>query len=113
VRGPPEKPERTLPERPEALIDKSLQRGEQGVVGEPRSSTLETIREDAAERLAASGEDGPRPPRVLLLALTALERAASRPCGGARAGSGQGGSVPVVLISRFFALRTFPVLAHR
>ena len=43
----------------EALIDKSLLRGEEGAGGEPRFTMLETIREYAAERLAASGEEGP------------------------------------------------------
>ena len=42
----------------EALVDKSLLRGEEGAGGEPRFSMLETIREYAAERLAASDEEG-------------------------------------------------------
>ena len=41
----------------EALIDKSLLRGEEGAGGDPRFSMLETIREYAAEQLAASGEE--------------------------------------------------------
>jgi predicted ATPase len=41
----------------EALVDKSLLRGEDGIGSEPRFSMLETIREYAAERLAASGEE--------------------------------------------------------
>jgi predicted ATPase len=40
-----------------ALIDKSLLRGEEGIGGEPRFWMLETIREYAAEQLAASGDD--------------------------------------------------------
>lgn len=39
-----------------SLIDKSLLRREAGVGGEPRFAMLETIREYALERLAASGE---------------------------------------------------------
>jgi predicted ATPase len=54
-----EGPEGELLEGLEALIDKSLLRGEEGVGGEPRFSMLETIREYAAERLAVSGEEGP------------------------------------------------------
>ena len=41
----------------EALIDKSLLRGEEGAGGKPRFTMLETIREYAVERLAAAGED--------------------------------------------------------
>jgi predicted ATPase len=41
----------------EALMDKSLLRGEEWAAGEPRISMLETIREYAAEQLAASGEE--------------------------------------------------------
>jgi predicted ATPase/class 3 adenylate cyclase len=39
------------------LVDNSLLRQEEGLQGEPRVSLLETIREYAAERLEASGED--------------------------------------------------------
>jgi DNA-binding CsgD family transcriptional regulator len=59
VCGTSEGPEGELLEGLEALIDKSLLRGEEGLVGEARISMLETIREYAAERLAASGEEGP------------------------------------------------------
>ena len=59
VCGLPEGPEGKLLEGLEALIDKSLLRGEEGAGGEPRFTMLETIREYAAERLAASGEEGP------------------------------------------------------
>ena len=41
----------------EALIDKSMLRGEEGIGGEPRLWMLETIREYATEQLAASGEE--------------------------------------------------------
>jgi non-specific serine/threonine protein kinase len=41
----------------EALIDKSMLRGEKGIGAEPRFWMLETIREYAAEQLAASGEE--------------------------------------------------------
>jgi len=58
VCGPPEGPEGELLEGLEALIDKSLLRGEEGPGGEARFAMLETIREYAAERLAASGEEG-------------------------------------------------------
>ncbi len=40
-----------------SLVDKSLLRQEAGVVGEPRITMLETIREYARERLAMSGEE--------------------------------------------------------
>jgi predicted ATPase/DNA-binding CsgD family transcriptional regulator len=59
VCGTPERSEGKLLEGLEALIDKSLLRGEEGSGGEPRFSMLETIREYAAERLAASGEEEP------------------------------------------------------
>jgi non-specific serine/threonine protein kinase len=52
-----EEPEETILELLEALIDKSMLRGEEAAGGELRFSMLETIREYAAERLAASGED--------------------------------------------------------
>jgi predicted ATPase/DNA-binding CsgD family transcriptional regulator len=58
VCGAPEEQEGKLLEELEALIDKNLllpQEEETG--GEPRFSMLETIREYAAERLAASGEE--------------------------------------------------------
>jgi predicted ATPase len=56
--GTPEDSEGKLLEGLEALVDKSLLRGEEGAGGESRFSMLETIREYAAERLAASGEEG-------------------------------------------------------
>jgi tetratricopeptide (TPR) repeat protein len=55
----PEESEGELLEGLEALIDKSLLRGEEGAGGEARFSMLETIREYEAERLAASGEEEP------------------------------------------------------
>ena len=58
VCGSPGGPQGEVLEGLEALIDKSLLRGEEGAGGEPRFSMLETIREYAAERLAASGEEG-------------------------------------------------------
>ena len=50
-------PEGEVLEGLEGLVDKSLLRGEEGAGGEPRFSMLETIREYAAERLAACGEE--------------------------------------------------------
>src|SRR5262249_42689253 len=40
-----------------SLLDKTLLRRDEGAVGEPRFTMLETIREFAAEQLAASGEE--------------------------------------------------------
>ena len=40
----------------QALLDNSLLQRREGVAGEPRFTMLETIREDALERLCASGE---------------------------------------------------------
>jgi predicted ATPase/DNA-binding NarL/FixJ family response regulator len=51
-----EEPGGEILETLESLIDKSLLRAEE-IGGEPRFSMLETIREYAAERLAASGEE--------------------------------------------------------
>ncbi len=53
----PEEPEGKLLEELEALIDKNVLRQEEETGGNPQFSMLETIREYAAERLAASGED--------------------------------------------------------
>src|SRR3712207_2227274 len=52
-----EEPDGEILETLEALIDKSLLRGEEESGVEPRFSMLETIREYAAECLAASGEE--------------------------------------------------------
>jgi predicted ATPase/DNA-binding CsgD family transcriptional regulator len=54
-----DEPEEEILENLEALIDKSLLRAEEEIGVEPRFSMLETIREYAAEQLAASGEDEP------------------------------------------------------
>ena len=59
VCGTPEGPDQEILELLGALVDKSLLLGEEGAGGEPRFSMLETIREYAAERLGASGEEGP------------------------------------------------------
>jgi predicted ATPase/DNA-binding CsgD family transcriptional regulator len=52
-----EEPDEEILETLESLIDKSLLRAEEEIGGEPRFSMLETIREYAAEQLAASGEE--------------------------------------------------------
>ena len=52
-----EEPDVEILETLESLIDKSLLRAEEESGVEPRFSMLETIREYAAEHLAASGEE--------------------------------------------------------
>jgi predicted ATPase len=54
-----EEPEGEILETLESLIGKSMLRAEEESGEEPRFSMLETIREYAAEQLAASGEDEP------------------------------------------------------
>jgi len=61
-----------------ALVEQSLLRREQGAAGEPRFAMLETIREFAAERLAAGGEEPVLRERHLAFFFT-LAQQAGRP----------------------------------
>jgi predicted ATPase/DNA-binding CsgD family transcriptional regulator len=58
-----------------ALVEKSLLRREAGIAGEPRFTMLETIREFAGERLAASTEQEPVRDRHLAFYVDVAQRA--------------------------------------
>jgi predicted ATPase/class 3 adenylate cyclase len=58
-----------------ALVDKSLLRSREGTSGEPRFTMLETVREYALERLAASGEEEGARQRLASHILALAERA--------------------------------------
>ena len=61
------------------LVDKSLLRSREGTGGEPRFSMLETVREYALERLAASGEETATRQRQAMFCLSLVEPATLEP----------------------------------
>ena len=71
-----------------ALVDKSLLKQAEGAAGEPRFTMLETIREYALERLAASGETNGMLQRHAEYFLALAEAAEPAACKGQRSGSG-------------------------